>query len=91
MKMRAAVVLERGKPIQTEEVELADPREAEVRVKLEYARQLGASHLVNATEVDPVEAIREITRRGADFTLEETDTAYNALAGGELARGLIVN
>src|SRR6476620_745860 len=34
MKMRAAVVLERGKPIRTEEVELADPREGEVRVKL---------------------------------------------------------
>jgi S-(hydroxymethyl)glutathione dehydrogenase / alcohol dehydrogenase len=36
--------------------------------KLEWARQLGATHTVNASEVDPIEAIRDITRRGADFT-----------------------
>jgi S-(hydroxymethyl)glutathione dehydrogenase/alcohol dehydrogenase len=36
--------------------------------KLEYARQLGATHGVDASQGDPVAAIKEITRRGADFT-----------------------
>src|SRR5919109_5672045 len=33
-KVRAAVVVERGAPIRVEEVDLEDPREGEVRVKL---------------------------------------------------------
>jgi len=36
--------------------------------KLEHARAVGASHLVDASREDPVAAIRAITRRGADFT-----------------------
>jgi len=36
--------------------------------KLEYARHMGATHGVDASKDDPVEAIRDITRRGADFT-----------------------
>lgn len=36
--------------------------------KLEYARQMGATHGIDASKDDPVEAIRDITRRGADFT-----------------------
>lgn len=36
--------------------------------KLEYARRMGATHVIDATKQDPVEAIREITRRGADYT-----------------------
>jgi len=36
--------------------------------KLEYARQMGATHGIDASKNDPVEAIRDITRRGADFT-----------------------
>jgi Zn-dependent alcohol dehydrogenase len=35
--------------------------------KLEHARAVGASHLVDASR-EPVAAIRAITRRGADFT-----------------------
>jgi aryl-alcohol dehydrogenase len=31
---------------------------------------LGATHTVNASEVDPVKAIRDITDGGAEFTLE---------------------
>ena len=56
--------------------------------KLEYARRLGASHLVDASEVDPVEAIRDITRRGADFTFvavgnaKAINQAWDALAPG---------
>jgi Zn-dependent alcohol dehydrogenase len=36
------------------------------------ARQFGATHFVNASLVDPVQAVREITNGGADFTFEAT-------------------
>jgi Zn-dependent alcohol dehydrogenase len=37
--------------------------------KLEFSRRFGATHLINASEVEPIEAIHEITRRqiGHDF------------------------
>ncbi len=47
--------------------------------KLEFAKKFGATHGVNASKVDPIEAIREITRKtdrsgaaifGADFTFD---------------------
>jgi aryl-alcohol dehydrogenase len=38
--------------------------------RLEVAKALGATHTVNAAEVDPVEAIRDMTGGGAEFTLE---------------------
>jgi len=38
--------------------------------RLAMARQFGATHTLNAAEVDPVEAIREITGGGAEFSLE---------------------
>ena len=50
--------------------------------KLKFARAFGATHTINAREVDPVEAVRELTRReqgfdfmhrpisGADFTFD---------------------
>ncbi len=42
-----------------------DPR------KLEWARELGATHTVNATEVDTVEAVRELTAGfGADVVID---------------------
>ena len=56
--------------------------------KLDYARRLGATHTVNAAERDPVEAIQEITRRGADFTFvavgntKAIQQAWEALAPG---------
>jgi aryl-alcohol dehydrogenase len=37
---------------------------------LKLAKELGATHTVNSTEVDPVEAIRDITGGGAEFSLE---------------------
>jgi aryl-alcohol dehydrogenase len=37
---------------------------------LEIARELGATHTVNAKEVNPVEAILDITGGGAEFSLE---------------------
>jgi S-(hydroxymethyl)glutathione dehydrogenase/alcohol dehydrogenase len=38
--------------------------------KLEWARHFGATHVVNAAEQDPVEAIRDLTGGGADYTFE---------------------
>lgn len=38
--------------------------------RLEMAKEFGATHTVNAGEVDPVEAILEITGGGAEFSLE---------------------
>ncbi len=43
--------------------------------RLRLARELGATHVLNASEVDPVEAIRELTGSGADFSLESTGSA----------------
>src|SRR5690606_7676005 len=40
--------------------------------RLELARQLGATHTVNSREVDAVEAVRDVTGGGADFTLESS-------------------
>ena len=39
--------------------------------KLEWARQLGATHTINSTDTDPVEAIRGLTGgNGADVVIE---------------------
>ncbi|MEZ5282883.1 MAG: Zn-dependent alcohol dehydrogenase [Acidimicrobiales bacterium] len=38
--------------------------------KLEVARQMGATDTINATEVDPVEAVREMTGGGVDYSFE---------------------
>jgi aryl-alcohol dehydrogenase len=38
--------------------------------RLEMAKEFGATHTVNAGEVDPVEAIMDITGGGAEFSLE---------------------
>jgi len=41
-----------------------------VAAKLELARRLGATHVVDAGRDDPVAAIRDLTRGGADYTFE---------------------
>ncbi len=38
--------------------------------RLEKAKEFGATHTINAGEVDPVEAIRDMTGGGPQFTLE---------------------
>ncbi|MGH2364401.1 MAG: zinc-binding dehydrogenase, partial [Chloroflexota bacterium] len=38
--------------------------------KLEYARQFGATHTINAGQEDPVAKIREITGGGADYAFD---------------------
>lgn len=40
--------------------------------RLALALELGATHVVNSREVDPVAAIREITGGGVDYTLESS-------------------
>ena len=40
--------------------------------RLELARQLGATHVVNSTDNDPVEAIRAVTGKGVDFAVDST-------------------
>jgi aryl-alcohol dehydrogenase len=40
--------------------------------RLELAQELGATHIVNSRETDPVEAVHKITRSGADYTLESS-------------------
>jgi aryl-alcohol dehydrogenase len=43
-----------------------------VPARLTLARELGATHVVNAKSEDPVAAIQKITKGGADFALEST-------------------
>jgi aryl-alcohol dehydrogenase len=63
-------------------------------LRLELARELGATHTVNAAETDPVEAIREITHGGVDTSLEASGVpgvlrqAVDALASDSVC-GLI--
>jgi aryl-alcohol dehydrogenase len=40
--------------------------------RLALALELGATHVVNSRETDPVDVVREITGGGADFTLESS-------------------
>jgi aryl-alcohol dehydrogenase len=41
-------------------------------VRLEKARELGATHVINAAEKNPVEEIQAITGGGANYTIETT-------------------
>ena len=64
--------------------------------KLTWARELGATHTVNAAKGDPVAAIKEITEFGADVTIDAVGTpqvfqqAYDArdLAGTTVLVGV---
>jgi Zn-dependent alcohol dehydrogenase len=38
--------------------------------KLEYARKMGATHTVNASKVDPIEAVQEISGGGVDYAFD---------------------
>lgn len=40
--------------------------------RLALAKELGATHTINSRETDPIEAVRDITGGGADFTLESS-------------------
>jgi aryl-alcohol dehydrogenase len=41
-----------------------------VSSRLEMAKELGATHVINAKKINPVEAIRDITGGGVDYSLE---------------------
>jgi S-(hydroxymethyl)mycothiol dehydrogenase len=57
--------------------------------KLEWARQFGATHTVDASKTDPVERIKELTGgNGVDYSFEaagRVDTLENALWSRDLA------
>jgi S-(hydroxymethyl)glutathione dehydrogenase/alcohol dehydrogenase len=38
--------------------------------KLEFARQMGATHTLNARQVNVIEALREVTRHGPDYVFD---------------------
>jgi aryl-alcohol dehydrogenase len=46
-----------------------------VPARLDAARELGATHTVDARDTDAVDAIRRVTGAGADFALETTGSA----------------
>jgi Zn-dependent alcohol dehydrogenase len=56
--------------------------------KLEFARQFGATHTINATNTEPVQAIIELTKGGADFAFDTigvratTEQILPAVRGG---------
>src|SRR5256886_5001779 len=62
-----------------------------VPAKLELARRLGATHAIDAAKDDPVPAVRDLTRGGADYTFEAVGSltvirqALHALRGGGAA------
>jgi S-(hydroxymethyl)mycothiol dehydrogenase len=65
-----------------------DPR------KLEWARQFGATHVINSRETDPVERIRELTSgNGADVVIEaigRPETYLQAFYGRDLAGTVVL-
>ena len=56
--------------------------------KLDYARKLGATHGVDASQADPVKAVKDITGRGADYAFvavgnaKAVEQAWDCLAPG---------
>ena len=62
--------------------------------KLEWARQFGATHVINSTEADPVEGIRELTEgNGADVVIEaigRPETYQQAFYARDLAGTVVL-
>ena len=56
--------------------------------KLDYALELGADAVINATESDPAEAVREITGGGADLAVEALGIATTTLGALKSLRKL---
>ena len=55
--------------------------------KLEFAREWGATHTINSSEVDPVKAVWEITGNGADFAFDAVGTVPTHEAILPMVRG----
>ena len=49
--------------------------------KLDVARQLGATDVVNGSETDAVEAVKEITGGGVDYAFEAIGLKHDRRAG----------
>ena len=56
--------------------------------RLQLAKELGATHVVNSRETDVIVAVRAITGGGADFALESTGRPEVLSAGIEALGGL---
>ncbi len=54
--------------------------------KLEYAKQFGATHTVNASQGDAVEQVRELTGGGVDYAFEVIGNARTAEQAIEMTR-----
>lgn len=54
--------------------------------KLALAKTVGATHVVNAANINPVEAIREITKGGADYSFESVGNERVLLQAYESTR-----
>ena len=55
--------------------------------KLDFARDWGATHTINSSEVDPVKAVWEITGKGADFAFDAVGTVATHEAILPMVRG----
>ena len=55
--------------------------------KLEFARQWGATHTINASEVDPVKAVWDITGKGADYAFDAVGSVSTHEVILEMVRG----
>jgi len=54
--------------------------------KLTLAREVGATHTINAGATDPVEAVREVTRGGAEYTFESVGSERVLIQAYEATR-----
>ena len=54
--------------------------------KLQFAREFGATHGINASDTDPVNAIRAISPGGVDYALDAVGAPTTALQILEAAR-----
>ncbi|WP_163969695.1 zinc-binding dehydrogenase [Oceanobacillus halotolerans] len=48
---------------------------------LELAKQMGAAHTINSKDVDPVEAVKEITKGGADVSVDALGITQTCVSG----------
>ena len=55
--------------------------------KLDFARQWGATHTVNASQVDPIAAVWDITGKGADYAFDAVGTVSTHEQILEMVRG----
>lgn len=60
-----------------------------VEERLQFARELGATHVVNSKATDPVEAIKKLTGTGVDYALESTGVpqVFTQMANSLSTRG----